>query len=43
MYVMLTRAKDKIVLRSDRSVEQIKYVAKMNKNYISFMSWLYDL
>ena len=43
MYVMLTRAKEKIILRSDRSLDKVKYISKINTNYLSFMMWLYNL
>lgn len=42
MYVMMTRAKKKLVLRSNKAIEKVDFKSKI-LNYVSFLNWLYDI
>lgn len=43
MYVMLTRARDKIVLLSKHPRDKVKYIISQNPEYVSYLRWIYNL
>ena len=43
MYVMMTRAKEKIILNSRKPLDKVKYQIAQNKEYVSYLRWLYNI
>lgn len=43
MYVMMTRAKDKIILNSRKSLDKVQFQIANNKEYVSYLRWLYNI
>jgi len=43
MYVAMTRARDKIVLSSRKRLDKVKYQISKNKEYISYLRWIYNI
>lgn len=42
MYVMLTRARNKIVLLSKKPKDKVDYIISHNKEYVSYLRWIYN-
>lgn len=43
LYVAMTRAKNKLILNTRKSLDKIKYQIAMNKEYVSYFRWLYNI
>ncbi|MBR4003037.1 MAG: ATP-dependent helicase [Clostridia bacterium] len=43
MYVMLTRARNKVVLNSRKTLEKVKYQSAQNNEYVSYLRWFYNI
>ena len=43
MYVMMTRAKNKIVLCSSKPLNKVKFLIKLNDEYMSYLRWFYKI
>lgn len=43
LYVALTRAKEKIILHSKKTLDKVKYQISKNKEYVSYLKWIFSL
>ena len=43
MYVMMTRAKEKLILNSRKKLDKVKYQIAQNDEYVSYLRWLYNI
>lgn len=43
MYVMMTRAKKKLILRSRKELDKVKFHISQTENYASYLRWIYKI
>ena len=43
MYVMMTRARKRIILNSKNPLDKVKFKIANNKEYVSFLRWIYNI
>ena len=42
LYVLMTRAKDRIILSSTKELSKMKYRATQDDDYVSYLRWIYE-